>query len=296
MRVQSWDAGATYLLALSMLRWEQSRLGELEEQLVSARSLYPGYRLFRCLLPLACLETHRIEEARSLAAELIVGAEAAMPLDNNWLFGMTMLTEVVTRIGDVDLATPLYNALAPYAEQLGAGGGEVASGSVHRPLGQLASVLGRHDDAVSQLDSARAVHRAYNAAIWVTHTDLDEAIVRLRRGREDDLRVALELLEDVRATSQRREWKALEARADALLADLDRAKPSAEMPGGLTRREVEVARLVAHGRSNRDIAEEFVLSERTVESHVQHILTKLSFTSRAEIAAWAVRTGLDAST
>ena len=54
-----------------------------------------------------------------------------------------------------------------------------------------------------------------------------------------------------------------------------------------------MARLVAEGRSNRDIAETFVLSERTVESHVQHILTKLSFTSPAEIAAWAVRTGLD---
>jgi non-specific serine/threonine protein kinase len=57
-----------------------------------------------------------------------------------------------------------------------------------------------------------------------------------------------------------------------------------------------VARLVARGLSNRDIAESFVLSERTVESHVQHILTKLSFTSRAEIAAWAVRTGLDSTT
>ena len=36
-----------------------------------------------------------------------------------------------------------------------------------------------------------------------------------------------------------------------------------------------------------------MLSERTVESHVQHILTKLGFTSRAEIAAWVVRSGLD---
>ena len=85
-------------------------------------------------------------------------------------------------------------------------------------------------------------------------------------------------------------------RADSLLATFDGSKRSAELPGGLTRREVEVARLVAEGRSNRDIAETFVLSERTVESHVQHILTKLSFTSRAEIAAWAVRTGLDSST
>ncbi len=149
---------------------------------------------------------------------------------------------------------------------------------------------------LTHFDSARAVHRAYRADIWITHTDLDEAIARLRRGPGDDQRTALKLLADVRATSQRRGWAALEARANAVLADLDRTKPSTELPGGLTRREVEVARLVAQGRSNREIAETFVLSERTVESHVQHILTKLSFTSRAEIAAWAVRTGLDATT
>ena len=41
------------------------------------------------------------------------------------------------------------------------------------------------------------------ADIWITHTDLDEAIARLRRGTEDDRRAALELLEAVRATSQR---------------------------------------------------------------------------------------------
>jgi DNA-binding NarL/FixJ family response regulator len=296
MRAQSWDAGATHLLALSMLRWEQGRLGELEEQLVSGRSMYPGYRLFRCLLPLACLETHRVDEARSLTAELVLGGETLMPLDNNWLFGMTILAEVVARVGGSDLAGALYDALAPFHDLLGAGGGEVASGSIHRPLGQMASLLGRHDDALTHFASARAVHRAYRADIWITHTDLDEAIARLRRGTGDDQGTALKLLADVRATSERRGWAALETRANAALADLDRAKPSTELPGGLTRREVEVARLVAQGRSNREIAETFVLSERTVESHVQHILTKLSFTSRAEIAAWSVRVGLDATT
>lgn len=56
--------------------------------------------------------------------------------------------------------------------------------------------------------------------------------------------------------------------------------------GGLSRREVEVARLVATGMSNRAIADKLFLSERTVESHVDHVLTKLGFASRAQIAAW----------
>ncbi len=53
--------------------------------------------------------------------------------------------------------------------------------------------------------------------------------------------------------------------------------------GGLTPRELQVAALVAKGHSNRDIAKEFVLSERTIETHVQNTLTKLAFSSRVEL-------------
>ena len=62
--------------------------------------------------------------------------------------------------------------------------------------------------------------------------------------------------------------------------------------GGLTEREREVATLVARGLSNRDIGEALVVGERTVETHVSNILTKLALTSRAQIAAWAVERGL----
>ena len=55
----------------------------------------------------------------------------------------------------------------------------------------------------------------------------------------------------------------------------------------LTARELQVARLIAGGRSNKDIAAELVISQRTAENHVEHILTKLGFTSRAQVAAWA---------
>jgi DNA-binding NarL/FixJ family response regulator len=72
------------------------------------------------------------------------------------------------------------------------------------------------------------------------------------------------------------------ARLEALAGD----GPAAP-PGGLTAREVEVLRLVATGRTNRAIANELVLSERTVERHVSNILTKLGVPSRAAATAWA---------
>lgn len=56
--------------------------------------------------------------------------------------------------------------------------------------------------------------------------------------------------------------------------------------GPLTAREREVARLVSEGLSNREIAERLVISERTAEGHAQHIMDKLGFRSRAQIAAW----------
>jgi non-specific serine/threonine protein kinase len=60
----------------------------------------------------------------------------------------------------------------------------------------------------------------------------------------------------------------------------------------LSPREAEVAALIAQGLTNHQIGSTLVISERTVDAHVRHILDKLGFTSRAHVAAWAVRQGL----
>ncbi len=68
----------------------------------------------------------------------------------------------------------------------------------------------------------------------------------------------------------------------------------APLPGPrptLTRREAEVAALAARGLTNRDIAARLFLSVRTVEAHVDHILTKLGFHTRTQLAAWAYEAG-----
>jgi DNA-binding NarL/FixJ family response regulator len=63
-------------------------------------------------------------------------------------------------------------------------------------------------------------------------------------------------------------------------------------PAGLSAREVEVLRLVAQGKTNREIAETLVLSERTVINHVSHIFAKTGMDNRAGAAAFALRHGL----
>jgi pimeloyl-ACP methyl ester carboxylesterase len=65
-----------------------------------------------------------------------------------------------------------------------------------------------------------------------------------------------------------------------------------EAPPSLTPRQLEVAALVAQGWSNRQIAEELVITERSAESHVERIRARLGFRSRAQVAAWYVASGL----
>jgi non-specific serine/threonine protein kinase len=68
-----------------------------------------------------------------------------------------------------------------------------------------------------------------------------------------------------------------------------RPSPRAFAPGvRLTRRQLEIARLVAEGLTNREIAQRLFISERTAEGHVEQIRNKLGFGSRVQIAAWFV--------
>lgn len=77
----------------------------------------------------------------------------------------------------------------------------------------------------------------------------------------------------------------------AVAIDLD-SPPRARGNAGLTRRECEVAVLVAQGLTNRQIAESLTIAERTVGTHVEHIMAKLDCHSRAQIAAWMAEHGL----
>jgi non-specific serine/threonine protein kinase len=57
-------------------------------------------------------------------------------------------------------------------------------------------------------------------------------------------------------------------------------------PSILTPRQRQIAELIHQGLTNKDIADTLVISPRTAEAHVEHILTKLGFTSRTQVAAW----------
>jgi len=81
-------------------------------------------------------------------------------------------------------------------------------------------------------------------------------------------------------------------RLRTLLNSQSKRRSSSHLPGGLSEREVEVLRLVANGKSNREIAAALVLSEKTVENHLANIYGRLRVDNRAGATAFAVRHGL----
>jgi DNA-binding CsgD family transcriptional regulator len=112
--------------------------------------------------------------------------------------------------------------------------------------------------------------------------DLAQTLIRLNRGAD-----AAAVLADVRA-------KAMTLRSEPLLARTEELATATHGRGleqepwrPLTVREFEVARLVAEGRTNAEIADELAIAAKTASSHVEHILAKLGVSRRAEIAAWA---------
>jgi DNA-binding NarL/FixJ family response regulator len=82
------------------------------------------------------------------------------------------------------------------------------------------------------------------------------------------------------------------ARLVSALSDPDRARPTSAPLDQLTGREREVLALIAQGRANKRIALELGISEKTVKTHVGHVLAKLGVTDRTQAAVLAVQEGL----
>jgi DNA-binding NarL/FixJ family response regulator len=208
-----------------------------------------------------------------------------------WLPAMAILVDAVTAVGATDVAPMLYEALLPYGRYAAVTGAGLVSltGSVERYLGKLAVTLQRWESAARHYAAAVAFEEQAGSPPYAACAKILYAELLLLRGAgDDDLRKARRFAEEALATTQALEMRPWSDRANAVVAALS-ARHVADHP--LSRREMEVALLVAEGLSNRAIAEHLHLSERTAESHVKNICDKLGFNSRAQVAGWvATRT------
>ncbi len=201
--------------------------------------------------------------------------------DFTWGGFLFEMAELAVAYADPPTAELVLARLAQWRDCPGTVGIATAyfSGSPVYDIGRLAAVAGRPEQAAAALRDAIAANRAVRARPQVALSRLELARVLRTLGGLDE---ATELVRLAAAEFRRLGMPGPLARSDrlaaALLADRRGADP-------LTARERQVADMVVRARSNREIAEELVLSERTVESHVRNILAKLGVTNRAELIA-----------
>jgi DNA-binding CsgD family transcriptional regulator/tetratricopeptide (TPR) repeat protein len=162
--------------------------------------------------------------------------------------------------------------------------------AAHRLLGELDTEAGQYDDATTRLDESLRLADACRAPYERALTLLAMAEMHARRGERGE---AERLLDAVRAICAPLAARPTLARADALASRLTVTQsPPPAYPAGLSAREVEVLRLVAAGRTNREIADTLFVSLGTINNHLVHILTKTDCANRAEATAFALRNGL----
>jgi DNA-binding CsgD family transcriptional regulator/tetratricopeptide (TPR) repeat protein len=232
------------------------------------------------LLALWHLAIGRREDARRIYVGLPPPETAPAP---GVLPYLTTYAEFADAFGDRGLARDVYERLLPFADLFVCNGAGALAilGSARLPLGLTAATTGRLDEAVRHFRAAAEINDRAGLPPFAALARYQLARALARRRRPGDPEEAAALAASAGAIAHGLGMTPLQRRAGELAASL-----AGHAPGPLTAREREIAALVGHGLTNRQIAATAHISERTAENHVQHILTKLGFTNRAQIAAW----------
>jgi class 3 adenylate cyclase/DNA-binding CsgD family transcriptional regulator len=277
-------------------------MGLIEQAVTHARRFDQRRSLALCLGIQAMIQVHRgdLDQAdESLAeAQLVFPQLLADPRGGthfmNWPAAMLALER-----GDYDRARQAIGAIRPPAAKIIVGMAEVLGGDLEAarataadlgsgPVGSYPAalsdrLLGMIEQARGDADAARPYLERSAATLGDLGLRFEQAVSQLHAGTVDGLREALAAFESQGAARYadraRRALRGLGVRVPAGRRGRDADQP-------LSRRELQVARLVAEGLTNADIAARLVLSIRTVESHLDHIYARLGMSTRAALASW----------
>ena len=269
-------------------------LGRTDEVLVSLEELSDPARtagLLHQIQAWVLAEAGRVEDAVELSERYMAEGTYSEAEDETRSWALLIILETAVLVEDRETSRALYRRLSVLSDMA-----LMLGQCVARILGGAAALLGNHDTARSHYMKALELMGAirHRPELALTRLGLAELLLDHYPNERSE---ALEHLDF--AVTELRDMKmqpALE-RALGLQAGLE-ARPVEKpaYPDGLTRREVEVLRLVASGKSNAEIASELVLSIRTVERHISNIYGKTRSGGRADATAFAFTKGLMSST
>lgn len=210
------------------------------------------------------------------------------------LSGLSWAAGYLTRRGRRSEAQACTEGLARIA---GESGHAEALAAVAQAIAEAALADGDAETAVEQLSGALELHRTIDMPFVRAQIELRAGVALAAAGERE---AALERMSGAYRTARKLGARPLAAQAahevtqlgESVGRRLDRAAEAEAGAGGLSPREREVVRLVAVGRTNREIAQDLFLSPRTVDMHVRNILRKLDCRSRVEAATRAGELGL----
>lgn len=229
------------------------------------REPQPGLALLR-------LAEGRVDAA--MAAVRRVLQEAGDPISRSRVLGPYV--EIALASGEVEAAKEAADELSKIADSLASA---LLQAVAEYAAGTVLLAEKQAEDALVFLRRSWKRWRELEAPYEAARVRVPIAVACRAVGDEDGAEMELDAARSV--------FGRLGASPDvARVTELSQLE-SAPVAGDLTRREVEILSLIATGKTNRAIATELVISEKTVASHVSHIFTKLGLTSRAAATAYA---------
>jgi DNA-binding CsgD family transcriptional regulator len=231
--------------------------------------------------------TDRLDDAIARYADVPPPGQSPLPRYLRLSIYVYRIQVGVTVNDRASIAWGYENAL-PYAERhvtTGAGAA-ITGGSTELALGQAAAFLGRTDDAIRHLRKGLAANEAAGLWTYVAETCCGLGAVLVKQQHPNDQREGRALLNRSLELAHRLGLQPVATRAQTLIEGLETREVAV-----LSTREREIASLVAKGLTNLEIADAAHISNRTAENHVQHILTKLGFQNRSQIAVWVTQLG-----
>jgi len=198
-RAKPENANSSYQLQRYLLRDFRGGLEEIEPAICDVIATHPHRPAFRCALIHLQAQLGRTADARAALDELTRDDCSALPFDQEWLYGMSLLAETSGLLRDTRSATVLHRMLVPWADLNAADWPEGFRGSVARYLGIVATTTERWSAAEEHFEAALVMNARMGARPWLAHTQRDYAGMLLARARPLDRERAGDLLDSALA-------------------------------------------------------------------------------------------------
>jgi ATP/maltotriose-dependent transcriptional regulator MalT len=245
----------------------------------------------------SALATQRLAANLSLDAEDLPGARAWLEAHDRWIDwsgavlwrseGRLLWTRYFREQGDEQTARQHAEAALELATEPRQ---PLALLAAHRSLGELATESGHFPEATEHIEKSLTLAQACEAPYERALALISKARLLAARGNPEEASAVLDEVREICGPLEAGPALKWASELEEELEELRSRAPSA--PAGLTKRELEVLRLVAGGLSNQEIAASLVLSEHTVHRHVANVLAKLEVSSRTAAVAQAAKLDL----